>query len=148
DDTGWFWWCDLKPGRYLLSAEYDPERDPRPAQPAWGRKVHTEAVAFEVLGGDAGLKRSGPERASGVEFQAAVEPQVPVPAAGGRQALDLGLRLTNGGDGTLLFNLFDTLWVSLRSADGKEFKRAGGRLRTAPAAPVLVGPGKTETVSR
>jgi hypothetical protein len=128
DGTGWFWWFeDLKPGRYLLSAEYARKESPDPAKPAWLGKVTTEAVAFEILDGRAGLKESEAVRVKGVDFQAVAEPKVPAPGPGGRQPLDIGLGITNRQEKPLLFNVYDTIRPALRSADGKAFGMGGWR---------------------
>src|SRR5262249_49428843 len=57
-----------------------------------------------------------------------------------------GLRLTNRGEKTLLFNLFDTLKLGLKSADGTPIKYEWVRLRTAVPRPVVLGKGETTTV--
>src|SRR5262249_261665 len=64
------------------------------------------------------------------------------------QTIDVGFRLGNRGDKPLAFNLFETLRPALKSADGKTVERGEVRKRTAPPPPVVVGPGKTETIVR
>jgi RNA polymerase sigma factor (sigma-70 family) len=149
DDTGFFWaYEDVAPGRFLLSAEYEIADGAAVDAAAWRGKVKVGPVAFALVEPRAGLALSAPVRVAGVAFEAAVEPLCPVPPAGGRQPLDLGLSVTNSGDKLLLLNLYDTLRPRLKSAAGKEFQVGGERLRTAPAWPVLVGPGKVETILR
>jgi hypothetical protein len=148
DNSGFFWSCDVKPGRYLLSAEYQLEKPADPDRPTWVGKVKTEAVPFEVLESRVGLKESKAVRVNGVDFQAVVEPKAPAPPPGGRQPLDLGLGVTNPGEGLLRFNLFDTLRPELQTADGKPLELAHQRLRSFVPLPMLAGPGKTETVLR
>src|SRR5262249_8846742 len=144
---GLYWSFEgLKPGKYLVSAEYTLANSPDPAQPAWVGKVRTPPVEFEVLNSRAGLNESKAVRARGVDFQTVGDPQRPAPAPGGRQSIDLGFAITNPTDKTLVFNLYDTLWPVLKSAGGKPFECTKRRLRTAPALPVLVAPGKVETV--
>jgi RNA polymerase sigma factor (sigma-70 family) len=148
DDTAYFWWVDdLKPGRYLLTAEYEMEKAADATKPFWTGKVKTEAVEFEVTDGRAGLKESKAVRAAEVDFQAVVEAKVPAPAAGAQQRFDVGLGLANRGEKALLFNLFDTVRPVLKSADGKELKSTGVRKRTACPLPVLLGPAETQTVT-
>src|SRR5262249_42217148 len=59
---------------------------------------------------------------------------------------DLGVRLTNRGDKTLTFSLFDTIRPMLKTADGKALRVDGGRDATRRVEPIVVAPGKSETV--
>jgi RNA polymerase sigma factor (sigma-70 family) len=136
----------LKPGKYLLSAEYTLTKSPDPAKPVWLGTVKTHAVEFEVIDSRAGLNESKAVRVGGVDFQAVVEPKRSAPKPGGRQFIDLGFGINNPTDKTLVFNLFDTLLPVLKSSDGTAIKCEQVRLRTAPALPVLVGPRQVETV--
>src|SRR5262249_52990638 len=65
---------------------------------------------------------------------------------GVERSIDLGLRFTNRGDKALRLNLADTIRPVLKYADGKEVKVSGGRRETYPVEPVLVAPGKSDTV--
>jgi RNA polymerase sigma factor (sigma-70 family) len=149
DDTACFWFVeDLKPGRYLLTAEYAMEKQPTDApQLFWTGTAKTESVEFEVVEGAAGLKESKAVRAAEMDFQAVAEAKATAPAAGGRQPFDVGLRLTNAGEKPLLFNLYDTVRPVLKTADGKAIASSGVRKRTALPPPRLVKAGQTETVT-
>jgi hypothetical protein len=112
-----------------------------------GKAVSNE-LTIQILG-DEGLAESKAIEVRQVEFRTVVEQKCPVPPAGGRQHLYLGLRLTNRGQAPLLFNRYDTLRSALSSADGTALEvKMGQRLRSYIPAPVLVAPGKTETVLR
>src|SRR5262249_8794936 len=61
-------------------------------------------------------KVKGPEqvlsdavRVAGVDFQVVCDAKCQIPPPDRRQFVDLGLRLTNRGEKTLLFNMYDTL---------------------------------------
>jgi hypothetical protein len=153
DQTGFGWSIEgLKPGRYLLSGEYELKESPDPAKPVWLGKVKTQAVAFEIVEGYAGLNRSTAVHRGRVDFQAVVESKRSVPPPGGRQPIDIGLGITNGGEKPLLFNGYDTIRPALRSAaealSFKAFKVNGRRTRSFIPGPILVGPGKTGTIWR
>jgi hypothetical protein len=111
-------------------------------------KVTSNDLVIKILD-NKGLAESPAVRVSQVDFQTVVERTCPLPAPGGKQPLYLGLRVTNRGAGPLWFNKYDTLRAALTSADGKAVPlRAGQRLRSFVPAPLLVGPGKAETVLR
>jgi hypothetical protein len=51
DGFGLFWWCeDLKPGKYLVTADYQIDKSPDPAKPFWLGKVKTDPATFEIVG--------------------------------------------------------------------------------------------------
>jgi RNA polymerase sigma-70 factor (ECF subfamily) len=104
-----------------------------------------ETFDFEVV---ERLAFSKPVRSGAVEFQAVVDVRCPVPAAGGSSLIDVGLRLTNRDDKELVFDLFDTITMDLKSADGKLFQRDGGRNGTLPCPPLRLGAGRSATVFR
>jgi RNA polymerase sigma factor (sigma-70 family) len=127
-----FWSFDgLKAGKYRLVVEYTNRNARQGDVDLWVGTAATAEAKFELVA-----------RVKQVDFQATAEAKCLTPAPGGQEPLDLSLRLTNRSDRPLLFNLSDTLWPVLRSADGTSFKRDGGRWGTSPAPPVLVGPGK------
>jgi uncharacterized protein (TIGR03067 family) len=70
-------------------------------------------------------------RVADVEFQVVSDAKCQTPPPGKQQFVDLGLRLTNRGEKTLLFNLFDTLKLGLKSADGTPIEYKWGRKRTS-----------------
>jgi RNA polymerase sigma factor (sigma-70 family) len=111
-------------------------------------KATSNELVLKVLGNE-GLAESPAVRANEVDFQTVAEAKCPLPAPGGKQPLYLGLRITNRGAAPLWFNKYDTLRPALTTADGREVPfRGGQRLRSFVPAPVLVGPGKAETVLR
>ena len=59
---------DIKPGKYLLTAEYALEKSPDASTPFWTGTARTEPVAFEIL--DAPPNASKPVRVEGLEFTA------------------------------------------------------------------------------
>jgi RNA polymerase sigma factor (sigma-70 family) len=140
----------LKVGKHRLSVQYSNAK-PREGETAlWVGKVTTEEAEFEIVAADpadpgAVLEASRVVRAENVEFQAVVEPRRPVPAAGGRNDMDLGLRITNRSQGSLLFDL-NQLMPILTTADGQGVTQTGERLRAAYATPVELGPGQSATV--
>ena len=58
---------DIKPGKYLLTAEYALEKSPNTTEPFWTGAAKTEPVAFEIL--DA-ANVSKPVRVEELEFTA------------------------------------------------------------------------------
>src|SRR5262249_24803796 len=68
---------------------------------------------------DPGVAESKPVRVQDVDFQAVIAARCPVPSPGAKKYVQLGLRLTNRGDKALAFNLFDTLKLRLKTAEGK-----------------------------
>lgn len=134
-DTGW-WFDGLGPGEYFLSAEYESKSV---------GKVKTEPVRFTIVPTLAGLKRSKPVRVNGVDFQAVVEPRQG-PLQDRMQPIIFGLSITNRTGRPFLFNMFDTREIGLRNAAGQDIHCSYEREETDYTGPVLVGPGKTETV--
>jgi hypothetical protein len=131
------------PGRYTVQYVYEEKQ-----AGGWQGRLPSNVAAFEILP-KADLKVSRAVRVNGVDFQAVADPKYVLPLPGERRPFDVGLRITNAGKKALLFNLYDTIRPTLRSADGKVIKGiAGVRFRTAIPRPILVGPGKTETVWR
>jgi hypothetical protein len=61
--------------------------------------------------------------------------------------VDIGFRISNPTKKDLVFNLFDTLDLSMQDADGKGLTTLGGRKATSPAPPVHVPAGKSKVVS-
>src|SRR5262249_29967134 len=89
---------------------------------------------------------SNATRVADVDFQVVCDAKCQIPPADRKQFVDLGLRLTNRGEKTLLFNLFDTLKLGLKTANGTPIKYEYRRLRTAVPRPVVLGKGETKTV--
>jgi hypothetical protein len=148
DGTGWSWWFeDIKPGRYFWTAEYEIKASPDQAKPVWLGKVAMKPVAFEVLDWRAGLKESKAVRGNGADFQAVTEPALGAPPPGGRRTVTVGLAVTNRGEKTLLFSLFDTIRPALKSADGQAVELIPlPRKGTSALLPIRVGPGETGAV--
>src|SRR5262249_37187758 len=69
-----------------------------------------------------------------------------IPAAGAKEPVSLGLRVSNRGEKTLLFNRFDTLRLGLEAADGTVIRYQWGRLRTSRPPPIVLGKGETKTI--
>ena len=147
NEAGTIWWFeDLRPGQYLLSAEYEYAKSGGPNGSAWVGKVRTQSVRFEIVPTLTGLKQSKPVRAQGVDFQAVVEPTWVAPRRGSRE-IALGLSITNHMKKPLVFNFTDTpLTPVLRNAAGQIMEYSYERVRRkVRSLPILVGPGKTQT---
>jgi RNA polymerase sigma-70 factor (ECF subfamily) len=114
-------------------APQPPAVAPVPAQQPPGGKVMAESKVVTV---------------NKVDFQAVAEAKVFAPVVGGKRALDIGLRITNQSLSPFSFNLFDTMHVSLQTADGKAFPVLAARKETDPAKPILIGSMEKQTVWR
>jgi hypothetical protein len=136
--------ADLPPGSYTLVVTWRAVE----ALPA-GKPIGAPVVGtfdFDIV---KGLAFSKPVRAGAVEFEAVVDPRCPVPAKGAFNRLNVGLRFTNRGDKEVVLNLFDTICMNLKSAEGKVFQVEGGRNGTLPAQPPQrLRPGQSGTVFR
>jgi RNA polymerase sigma factor (sigma-70 family) len=134
----------FKPGAYQVNVKfYDVGL--KMLAPIDSGPVRFQLAPKKLVGPQA---ESEPVRVNDVDFQAVIDPKCAAPASGERQLLELGLRITNGGNRSLWFNVYDTLQPVLQTADGKRLTISATRLRTSLPRPVLVGPGKTETIFR
>jgi RNA polymerase sigma factor (sigma-70 family) len=148
DELRWINVAKAPTGRYFRHSYY-PMDAPGTYRLRYRLAGATSNEAIVQVLGKAGVAESQAVRVNQVDFQTAVEQKCPVPAVGGRQHLYLGLRITNQSGKPLLINVYDTLRPMLQAADGKAIPTQWGqRLRSFVPAPVLVGPGKTETVLR
>jgi hypothetical protein len=143
----------LNKGKHRLVIEYANDKVKHGDVALWTGKAVTNPVEFEIIDEkdkkedkEKGDSASKPVRVAGVDFQAVVEKKHLVVERGVERFIDLGLRLTNHSDKTLKFNLADTIRPVLKSADGTSIKASGGRRETTPVAPVVLAPGKSETV--
>jgi RNA polymerase sigma-70 factor (ECF subfamily) len=135
---------DLPPGSYKLVVTWREVESITAGKPAAVPPL-VETFDFEVV---ERLAASKAVRSGAVEFQTVVDARCPVPAAGGSSPIDIGLRLTNRGGKELVFDLFDTITMNLKSADGKLLERDGGRNVTLPCPPLGLGAGRSATVFR
>ena len=85
-------------------------------------------------------------RVNDVDFQAVIDPACRIPAAGAKEPVNLGLRVSNRGEKTLLLNLFDTLRLALQAADGEVIPYQWRRFRTSWPPPIVLGRGETKTI--
>jgi RNA polymerase sigma factor (sigma-70 family) len=148
DELRWINQPKAPTGRYLRHTNY-PMDVPGTYRLRYRLADATSNEAtIEVLG-QKGVADSRAVRVNQVDFQTAVEEKCSVPPPGGKQQLYLGLRITNGSAKPLLVNVYDTLRPVVAAADGTALPTQWGqRLRSFVPAPVLVQPGKTETVQR
>jgi RNA polymerase sigma factor (sigma-70 family) len=85
-------------------------------------------------------------RVNDVDFQAVIDGVCHIPAAGAKEPVSLGVRVSNRGEKTLLFNLFDTLRLGLETADGTMIRYEWRRFRTSWPPPIVLGKGETKTI--
>jgi RNA polymerase sigma-70 factor (ECF subfamily) len=151
-----------RPGRYTVQYLYD-DRQP---EGGWAGQLPSNVVAFEVVArrekkgeesppraeGDP-TKVKGPEqvlsdavRVADVDFQVVCDAKWQIPPTDRNQFVEMGLRLMNRGEKTLLFNLDDTLKLGLKTADGKPIKCKFVPLRAVLPRPVVLGKGETKTI--
>src|SRR5262249_26646385 len=153
---------ELDGDRLRLFLEPLANRNDRPAdfktRAGTLQRIHTYTRVKSIeerpprAGGDP-TKVKGPEqvlsdavRVADVDFQVICDAKCWIPPQDKKQFVDLGLRLTNRGEKTLLFNLYDTLKLGLKTADGTPIKYEWMRLRTAIPRPIVLGKGETRTV--
>ena len=130
------WFEDLRPGDYFLWAEYD-----------WVGvgKVRAEPVPFTIIPTLADLKQSKPVSVQSIDFQVVTEPRVTL-VRGAECLITFGLKITNHSKKLWYFNLFDTRQIRLRNEAGKQIEGMYEREETEYTSPVIVLPGKSETV--
>lgn len=90
---------------------------------------------------------SQPVRVNGVDFEALADTRWTTPAPGKTAAVAVAFRITNRSDKELTFNLFDTLGLRIKAADGKELARKAARDATRPVPPIQIAAGKSETIT-
>src|SRR5262249_36631388 len=156
----WFTLDDAKPGRYKIRVSYRNDADQFTTaggrmvlKDVWTGDVPTPFVEVTVAKPEAagekeeGYAASKAVRTGDVEFQAVVQKKRLVAEPGIQRSIHLGVRFTNRGDKPLTFSLFDTIRPVLKTADGKALSRVdGGRDGTRRVEPIVVAPGKSETV--
>src|SRR5262249_42313651 len=156
----WFVLDGVKPGRYQVRVTYRNDADVFRTsgglivlKDVWTGDVPTPFVEVSVVKPEAagekeeGYAASKAVRTGDVEFQAVVQNKRLVAEPGIQGSIDLGVRFTNRGDKPLTFSLFDTIRPVLKTADGKALSRVdGGRDGTRRVEPIVVAPGKSETV--
>jgi hypothetical protein len=138
--------ADLAPGPYHLRVTWSrvslaPGARPAPAAP------RRDSVALRVVAG--AVNESKVERVNEADFQAVTQKTWPVPRPGQAVSIDLGLRVHNRAAREKKFSLFNTVWLSIRTASGKicplHSERAGAG---GPASPLILPAGRTGLISR
>ena len=89
-----------------------------------------------------------PVRENGIEFQAVVQARWPIPAAGEKTEIQLGLKVTNRTEKVVQINLFDTVQIVLKDATGRSLPIQGGRDRTTYPDPRILAPAEAGTIAR
>jgi hypothetical protein len=136
----------LKEGKCRLVIEYS-NNIPRQGETAlWVGKARNE-VAFEIAVKQDQQTMSNAVRVADVDFQVVCDVKCQIPSQDRKEFVNLGFRLTNRGEKTLLFNLYDTVKLGLKTADGTPIKYEWVRLRTAIPRAVVLCKGETRTVS-
>jgi RNA polymerase sigma factor (sigma-70 family) len=135
-----------RPGRYTVQYIYEEK------QGGWEGRLPSNIAGFEIVaakkGAAPGMSESKPVRVAEADFQAVVEARPVAPESGATQPINLGLRITNRADKPQWFNLFDTIRIGLKSADGTPIRVDGGRNGTFPARPIQLAPGQSQTILR
>jgi hypothetical protein len=95
------------------------------------------------------MLKSKPVLINGLEFVAATQAQwLAWNPPTGSDPVEVQLLITNRSKNDLVFSVFDTFEVAIKSADGKEIPSDGGRDGTLRTKPVLIRAGDTYCLSR
>jgi hypothetical protein len=86
-------------------------------------------------------------RANGLEFLPVVDLVWPIPSPGGKQPIEIGVKITSVENKPIRFCLFGTIWPCLASADGQTIPREahgtdGFRIATHWSPPLTKGGGQ------
>jgi RNA polymerase sigma factor (sigma-70 family) len=157
--NAWVMLDEVKPGRYKVRVSYQNDADQFKTdgdgtvlKDVWTGDVPTPFVDVTIVkpdpkgADDEGYAASKAVRTGDVEFQAVVQKKRLVAEPGIERSIDLGVRFTNRGDKPLTFSLFDTIQPRLKTADGKWLLGGGERNATQRVEPIVVAPGKSDTV--
>ena len=134
---------DIKPGKYLLTAEYALEQSPDPTKPFWTGTAKTAPVAFEILEAP---DTSKPVSVEGLEFTAIAPAHVAAPATGGKADVDIGLRIVNLSDSKPITVCTLRRDPAAPGRGGRQGIAAGtSRRKDLPKVtpPVTLGPGES-----
>jgi hypothetical protein len=93
-------------------------------------------------------KLSDPVADNNVEFQAFAPPTWTLPAPGAKTRIELGLKVTNNSDKPIQFNVFDTISISLKDANGKEARARFMRDSTFVPPALTINKGDAALVFR
>jgi RNA polymerase sigma factor (sigma-70 family) len=109
----------LGPGRYKLTVTWQARKS-LPAGEAWKVAPTVTKCEFAVL--PFVRQESKPVRISGAEFTALAPARCVAPPAGAARDVEFALRIANVSDKREVFNLLETVRLSLTTADGMALK--------------------------
>jgi RNA polymerase sigma factor (sigma-70 family) len=132
---------NVQPGKYVLTAEYDEDKPPGSSRPFWTGSVKTEPVAFEIV--ETAANESKPVRVEGLEFTAIAPTRAAAPPPGGKTDADIGMRVVNVSEKSLVLTTFDVMRLRLITPDGKEMDPQMRARKDTPkiTPPVTLAPG-------
>jgi hypothetical protein len=162
----------LAPGRYKLVFWYaapspkkeEKQKDGNPAP--WVGEAVTREVLVELgenptkevapgpdflpkdFAGPLRIVESKPVTVNGAKFVTAAQGEWRPAKAGQAVPIEIQLRITNTSKRDLLFPTFDTFYVTLADAQGKQFSPQGGRLLTRITRTVLIPAGASFSLAR
>ncbi len=96
----------------------------------------------------AAVVTSEPVTENGAEFQTVAQARWPVPAAGEKSEIQLGLKVTNRTEKMMQINLFDTMQVVLEDSRGTELRLIRMRDATFIPDPLILKSGQSQIIAR